>query len=385
MILIFSRRGAPYTLTAFVALLILVAMLTWGRFFREVTDTVDLPPRGEASYNPLYALKLSLRDAGRHVESRQRLNLEQHPLAPDDTLLLLADPRMLSADERTRLMAWVHDGGHLILSTPPPGVTLQPDVEIPVLTDLSIEVSNKDPVCFGLLAADLKQHDVFCRGRPFWFSDESIERSAETAWLNTSTHSYGFARVPHGEGSVDVVADLDFLQNDMLEEAAHTALARQLLQPNWDADGTFHLIYSANVPPWWKLLVDHGWRAVLALALALLAWLWMRSERMGPLLPSASMDRRSLLEHVQASGEHLFRYGKRGTLYAAVHQAFMQRLRRRDPYIAALEGPAQIDALARRTGMNAADVEAALRYPRGNDRKDFVIRIARLLQLRRRL
>jgi hypothetical protein len=111
----------------------------------------------------------------------------------------------------------------------------------------------------------------------------------------------------------------------------------------------------------------------------------MRAERLGPQLPPPPMDRRSLLEHVQASGEHLYRYGRRATLYAAVHEAFMRRLRQRDPYAAALDGPAQVEAIARRTGLSKDEVEAALRYPRSGDRKDFVQRIARLLQLRRQL
>jgi hypothetical protein len=139
------------------------------------------------------------------------------------------------------------------------------------------------------------------------------------------------------------------------------------------------------MPPLWRLLLDHAWRVLLPLLLALLVWLWMRAERLGPLRPSPSHDRRSLLEHVQASGDHLYRYGRRATLYSAAHEAFLRQLRRRDPYAAALEGPAQIDAIAARTGLTSADVEAALRYPRSGDAKDFVLRIAKLFQLRQRL
>ena len=196
---------------------------------------------------------------------------------------------------------------------------------------------------------------------------------------------YAYARVIHGAGTVDVIADLDFLQDDKLEEAQHAALARQLFQPNWADGGTFHLIYSANMPSLWDLVWHYGWRAIVPSLLALLLWLWMRGERLGPLRPAAPPDRRSLLEHVQASGDHLYRYGRGGVLYAAVHDAFLRRLRQRDPYAAALEGPAQIDAIARRTGLSTLDVEAALRYPRPGDAKDFVLRIARLLQLRTRL
>lgn len=382
-----NGRRIPLSAVVVVgALVLLAAFVFWWRYtYKLVPSTVTQPPRGEAAYNPLYTLKLALRDAGRRVDARQRLRLDQNALSPDDTVVMLADPRTLSSDERTKLMAWVNEGGHLVVSTPSPGATVDTDAEIPVLTDLGIAVSNRKWLCFGFQAPAEKHHVEFCGGRPFRFADAGIEGELQAAWRDGEDGDFAFARVPRGHGSVDVLADLDFLQNHAIEDGPHIALTRQLLQPNWDADGTFHLIYSANMPPWWKLLFDRGWRALLALALALAAWLWMRGGRLGPLLPSAPMDRRSLLEHVQASGEHLYRYGKRATLYAAVHAAFMQRLRRRDPYIAALEGPAQIEALARRTGLSVPEVEAALRYPRGDDRKDFVLRIARLLQLRRRL
>ena len=80
--------------------------------------------RGEAAYNPLFALKQALVADGRKVDARQRLDLDTHPLRPADTLLMLSDPRTLSDQDVTRLLGWVERGGHLILATPPPGNVL---------------------------------------------------------------------------------------------------------------------------------------------------------------------------------------------------------------------------------------------------------------------
>ncbi len=354
----------------------------WLHTYERVSKTIDLPPRGEASYNPLYALKIALGKDGRRVDSRQRLQLDDHPLKPADTLLLLGDTRTLSVSDSARLLDWVDAGGHLILRTPPPGAELGEE-DVPLLSDLGLAVVDEEPACLGLKVPNMDQKAEFCDGRRFYFFDDEPEAFA--TWGDDENTEYAYARVPWGEGTVDVLADLDFLLNEKLEEGPHRALTRQLLQPNYARGGTFHLIYSANMPPLWRLLLDHAWRVLLAGLLALLAWLWMRAERLGPLRPSPSPDRRSLLEHVQASGDHLYRYGRRATLYAAAHDAFLRRLRRRDPYAAALEGPAQIDAIAKRTGASTAEVDAALRYPRSGDAKDFVLRIAKLLQLRQRL
>lgn len=378
------RVGLITALTVVGVLLGALAVWWFLETHERVSEKLELPPKGEASYNPLYALKVSLRDAGRRVESRQRLRLAEHPLKPGDTVLMMGDLRALPVADAEALLDWVAEGGHLVVTTPAPGVAIG-DADVPLLTDLGIAPYDDMPECMGLQVDALERHGEFCEGRRFYFYDEDAQVLAAWSEENEDGLDYGYARVGWGEGTVDVLAELDFLRNDKLDDVQHLALARQLLQPNWDARGTFHLIYSADMPPLWKLLLDHGWRALLPLFLALLVWLWMRAERLGPLLPAPPMDRRSLLEHVQASGEHLYRYGRRATLYAAVHEAFMRRLRQRDPYAAALDGPAQVEAIARRTGLSKDEVEAALRYPRSGDRKDFVQRIARLLQLRRQL
>jgi len=355
----------------------------WLRNYERVTETIDLPPQGEAQYNPLYALKQALIADGRKVEARQRLDLGAHPLKPADTLLMRSDPRTLSHEDVVQLLDWVGRGGHLILTTPPPGNVLNAD-DVPLLSDLGIVAMDGDPLCHGLQVAKEKHHREFCHGRRFYFTDED-EPEVSVLWGDEDADEYAYARILHGKGSIDLLADLDFLENDRFESVTHAALARQLLQPNWDAGGTFQLIYRADVPSLMQLLWRYGWRAIVLGALGLLLWLWMRAERLGPLRPAPAPDRRSLLEHVQASGDHLWRYGRRNLLYAAVHDSFMRRLRQRDPYAAALEGPAQIDALARRTGLPAAEIEAALRYPRPGDARDFVHCVARLLQLRNRL
>ena len=96
-------------------------------------------------------------------------------------------------------------------------------------------------------------------------------------------------------------------------------------------------------------------------------------------------ERRSLLEHVRASGEHLYRYGRGVMLYSAVRQAFLARLRRRDPVAAALTGEPQVAAIAERTGLPADRIRTALHAPASHDRQAFRDRIALLIQLRNRL
>jgi len=380
-----------------LGLLVVAAATAWWTYNYEYVETeVTLRPRGEASYNPLYALKLALQAGGAQARSRQRLQLGDVSLGARDTVLVLNDPRTLPVEDVNGLLDWVADGGHLLVRTPPlergeatragellDALQLRP---MPSYECMRIapptRANSKRRDGNETHATNATKPDAafaFCGGTRFtMLGVEPLH-----AWGDLD-NGYVYARLAHGEGTVDVVADFNFLTNTSLERPAFSALARQLLQPGWKR-GTVHLVYAANMPSLWRLLLETAWMAWLPALLALAGWLWMRTQRFGPRLPSPEPARRALLEHVQASGEHLWRYGRASALYAAVREVFMARLRRRDPLAAALDGRAQAEAIARRTGAPLADIEQALQTPRPNDGADFRHRIARLLQLRQQL
>jgi hypothetical protein len=108
-------------------------------------------------------------------------------------------------------------------------------------------------------------------------------------------------------------------------------------------------------------------------------------RRFGSELPAPEMARRSLLEHVRASGDHIYRHGRGVLLYLAVRQAFFARLRRRDPVAAALTGDAQAELIAKRFGLTTAAVRNALQTPSSHERAHFRERISLLIELRNRL
>jgi len=389
------------------ALALIAGIVLWWRAnYVQVERTRHLPPRGEASYNPLYALKIALRNAGVRAESRQRLRLGEIALGAHDTVLILNDPRTLSRADTDGLFAWVTRGGHLLVRMPPAERSGEEIRSGQLLWTLKLRPLPEDRDCMRLApppgtkpappeaaadAAAAASHRAAKRGDedddwPLFCSSARFTMDGvepRVAWGDLD-HGYVYARVGYGEGTVDVLADFDFLTGQLLEQRPYSAFTRQLLQPNWK-QGTVHLIYAASMPPLWQLLLDKAWMAWLPLALALLAWLWMRVQRFGPLRPTPESGRRALLEHVQATGEHLWRYGRAPMLHAAMRDRFLARLRRRDPLAAALDGDAQAAAIAERTGVPAADVAYALQSPRPNDAADFRLRIARLIQLRLKL
>ena len=361
--------------------------------YERVEKQIELPPRGEASYNPLYALKKSLQADGQQVESRQRLDLATHRLGQRDTLLVLSDPRVMTPVESRKLLEWVARGGHLLVRTPSTQ-GWQEKGNAALFDALGVLPREDSAECEPMQVEGQDHHVEFCDGSRFTF--DGVE--PELAWGDLQA-GYVYARLAHGEGHVDVLADFDFLGNGGdtddapvpgaaraggLRDGPHRALARQVLAPNY-GHGTVHLVYAAQMPSLLRTLLARGWPVWLPLLLALLAWLWRRTQRFGPGLPSPVGERRSLLEHVRASGEHLFRYNKRALLYASVRKSFLARLRRRDPVAAALSGEAQASAIAERLGISAELVRAALQAPSPHDKPAFRNRISTLIQLRNRI
>ncbi|WP_368563080.1 DUF4350 domain-containing protein [Pseudoxanthomonas sp. UTMC 1351] len=383
---------------ALIVLLVLgiaAAAVAWFLHTHHRVDRVlYLPPHGEAGYNPLYALKQTLLADGVKVQARQRLNLAEHTLGPRDTLLIYNDPRTLSPPEVDRLLDWVAGGGHLLLRTPP--FTRGGEPYADMLDAVGVVPMADAAECQPFKVEGEDQHVEFCSGRRFGFD----EVEPELSWGDFSD-GFVYARMAYEDGHVDVLADFDFMLNggsneglfggDLtkppqggLRDGPHRALARQVLAPNY-GHGTVHLVYAAQMPSLFRRVLFEGWMVWLPLLIALLGWLWTRMQRFGPEWPAPVAERRSLLEHVRASGEHLFRYGRGVLLYSAVRNAFFARLRRRHPVAAALSGEPQIAAIAERFGLSDSVVRTALQTPAGHDKQAFRDRISTLIQLRNRL
>lgn len=384
------RDGIVATVVVLVVALAVAAGVYAYHRLDRTKETISLPRTGEAANNPLYLLKLALRADGIKAESRQRLQLPLHPLAPRDTVLLYRDPRSLSQQEAGELLDWVKRGGHLIVRTPVPGRISQATA-VPVLDSLGVYLLDIEADCVGLQVPGERLHGEFCNGRRFGINTGADLLEPALAWGNRG-HDYVYARYRMGAGAVDVLADMDFMTNrlnsgrgdDALSDAPHIALTRAVLAPNYRA-GTVHLIYAPELPSLWWTLIRGSWMAWTPLLLGLLAWLWMRMQRFGPLRDSPPSERRSLLEHIVASGQHTYRYGYGHLLHGAVRAAFLARLRRRDPQAAALEGEAQAALIAERFNVSPADIRTALATPPVNDSAAFRSRIATLIRLRNRL
>ncbi len=407
-----SARKVAWLVVGLALLIVLPLSLRFVITHQRVSEEVVLPPKGEAAYNPLYALGQALRADGQRVQAAPRLDTSTAALAPGDTVVLLQDPSELGRPAVDALLAWVDRGGHLLLRTPPPvrdGAD-DDDPEPPLLQALGVYSRGYGKACQPFHVRDDMGHVEFCNGRRFDLDDDAYAAVTHEWGNDQGDDGYVFTRMRRGAGVVDVLADMDFMRNapekhlivETIERAApdaqqrlrapagglfdrsHRDLARYLLAPNY-GKGTLHLVYASRPPSLWAQVIKRGWPVALPLLLALLGWLWARAQRFGSQLPAPADERRSLLEHVRASGELLLRHRQGTRLHGAVRTLFYKRLQARAPLAAQLQGLEQAQAIAALLHWPLDRVQRALAPPTAADLPALKERITLLLQMRRLL
>lgn len=351
-----NRRSGWIALAVAAAAVLLVAgfFTTFER--KNVVETE--PSHGEARYNRFFALQEILEELGLPARSLTRVDPKHLPLTAGDTLLIGADASRIGPEDAARITKWVDAGGHLLLS---PGAGTTTNVPLFEMLGL-IEPAPGKRGC-STLKVDAEtakdQHASLCGAR--FRLTASGARQLE-AFIGDGDVGYLFARVRSGEGTVSLLASFAPLSRQNLKTEAAQHLAWRLLAPNRSL-GTTYLVYALDGPGFLGWLLIHGWPALLALSILLIAWMIMRSARVGPLLPHPTPHRRALLEHVHAAGEFLYRRDAGRSLHRLACDAAVARLRRRDPSCRMLNGDALYTRMAERSAIDAERIVQAFQSP----------------------
>lgn len=190
--------------------------------------------------------------------------------------------------------------------------------------------------------------------------------------------------LPLGAGRVTVLSDWRFMRNDEIGRGDHADFLVALI--GVDLKGLqVLLVPSEDVPGLHKLVWQHGAAVVLTLATLLAVLLWRAGTRLGPVAARAEPVRRSLLEHVRAMGEFIWREKDAAALWkSAVARTRKQIARALPP---ASHPDAQIAMLAKKSSLPEALIREAL-FPTAEPDPDpakFARAIATLEKLRKSL
>lgn len=189
-----------------------------------------------------------------------------------------------------------------------------------------------------------------------WPGEElTLAGDEDGAWL---------VRVAYGSGTITAVTSTRQFTNFDVACHDHAYLLARLLD---DLAGLW-IVRHVAVSHWLDVLWQHGLALVKTLAIALLLLLWRGARLFGPQLPDPESARRSVAEHLHATGEWLWRRRDSASLLADLRATVRRRAERRFP----AQDPAR---WAQHVGLTASDVAAALNdVPRRNSELVIIVR-----------
>ena len=379
-------RTGIWLLTGVGVILIAAGLVWFLQNFERRSQEVDTGYSAAARRNPFLAAERVLTRLDVPVESVSGRDLLRD-LPPTDDTLVVSGLGALNLERRSALHQWVEQGGQLI-------------VEAVELWDETDPTGGRGDAFLSRYGVRLRQvadtpngavppHDeaiatVYMEGYPhpvavgfaarYYLEDTNGEATGGIA----AGELLRLAQYRIGEGVLTVSSDNRYMTNSHIGDHDNALfLSLSLLAPP-SGGGKVWLLYDSGIP-WLGALL---WRQAPFAAISFLCliglFLWNLGGRLGPLLPSATGDRRDLLAHLQASADFLWRHRQTARLTEVTRERVDHAWIRRHPAVRDMDHEARAAWIARRAGIEPGQVQQTL-YPPTPVRHDLVAE-ATLLQ-----
>lgn len=385
------------TLTLIGALVSVLLVTAFFRFFDRVPYQVQVPPSGEAALNSYLAMQRVMQALGVEAESTRRLDFDSGLFGQTDTIVVNLDNQFVPESRRDRVMAWVENGGHLVLDirsdyletslhdwVQSMGFEIFSDYEYAQELRESYEEDG------GEVPSEDATFQFLTYVRLFQF-DDTITAKTRSDVLGTYVADF-----PQGGGRITLIAgdaisinsaqvssevDYGFL-TDTFSPAAHIvadAVAGASLS------GSVWFVYSGDYPSLWGLLIEYADRVLISLAALVILGLWSATRRVGPIRNETPPPRRSIMEHIRASGRFGWRHRGLDALASDARDATLRAADRRDPGVSRASEQTRAKRIARIIGSDAETVSDALSAASGERPAEYTETIARLQKIRNQL
>jgi len=369
-----------------------------GTWFFENYEIVDgqvyVGYQGEARRDPLLAAERLLGGLGYHVETLDSLaGLGRLP--ERGTLVLSADRWPLPPPALHQLLQWVRRGNGLIVEAKPGGVAdpLSDAMGI-VRTYVSGTTGPRsrtetDTVGEPAPGSAVREPDIAGQAYTMPWPPQRTYRIGLARWqtLDVQGHPVQFSLSDErgsyvlgfflDQGRVVVFNSFMPLYNWSIGNADNAPFFAQVAA-HAGGGGTVLFLHNPARASLWDWLWSHAAIAVLSAVVLIGLSLWRSAVRFGPALPDPPAARRRWIDHIEASGQFLWKRGGRARLSARARAAAFADIDHRIPGFGRLSGPARSAVLVRRFRLTPA--EAALLLGPLPDNAAAVTAEARLLR-----
>mgnify|MGYP001077495927 CR=1 FL=1 len=351
----------PILLVLFALGWVAYSHITW------VDYEVELGITDEARKNPFLAATIFLKDYGLTVRRERSfrpfdkaLNAEEWGTV--DTIVLVDAYGSLSTPRMQNLLSWVDQGGHLIATASNRFIDNIDGVSDSLFDHFRVEVNrqngegmeqdlwaliNRFGYLAGMTGAELCP--MLAAQTQFSFAGDDVEigvhflntdvMQAEgrqpDAWVGEASSAY-MLQFDLGEGMVTLVTSLDLWKNSAVGCLDHAWFLWQLAPYSGEMVFFQNFEYPGVMGVIWRYFDI----TLMVAAFLLLLWLWYRGVRFGPVRENFTMERRQLMEHIDASAHFLWRIGKTDHLIQAIRDQTLQAIQHKHPQLFPVEDDA---------------------------------------------
>ena len=336
-----ERRNAGWFWLA--ALCLLLPLHLWFPEFG--TGALDDSYSSSASGKKAFYLLLD-HESFQTERNRTPLSVLLQSLDYDETVCILGPARYPSPLEWSSLLAWVEEGGRLVISANPkhPQFQVEPlELSVEYLDEVERENmprvekneddEDKEESDLSLLMKG--EHDLIDAQATTVFPDvpslvwdtNARVTSATGQALVTAGETQQAVRLHHGLGTVVISASSEIFSNQSMVDGGSVAAFRLIeaagppeyfvVDESLNASGTSKVV---------ALLIDPTFRPLtIQLLITLLIFGWWRSNRFGPILSSHILPRHNIVSHTDNVGNlHYKKANGRALLFAYIKQLFSE-------------------------------------------------------------
>ncbi|MFC1749967.1 DUF4350 domain-containing protein [Pseudomonadota bacterium] len=379
-----------------IALMAIVGGCLWFfATYEQVEETVHTPPGKEARLNPYLAAERFLKKNNVAVQSTGGSKLLD-TLPPTSDTIVLANHRnagVITPERAEALHNWIADGGHLITVAHSLWDEDSESSADSLLDEYGVRQYKHD-------YSEEDIEEILPLNTQFAGKGETLTLSFlpqyylvdfdETTYtgLEAQQEGYHLVQIAIYNGILTVVSDDTLWRNKKIGKHDHALFFHNLIQASAVTDAeeppTVWIVHDLEFPSLVQLVWNKAPATVLITTLLLIFSLWAAYNRFGPPLRQENRIRRSLIEHLDASGQHHWRHDGGDYLLAMLREQLTHLIEKHHPHWQQLSVDQQMNWLSKRTDQSEAALSKALNnYPQNEH--EFTEIVQTLQRLRKTL
>ena len=363
-----------FIITALILLTIIALLVVFFKtFFVKYEKEISSMPSIEAIKNPFLAAERFLVQTGKNAQSLSDRRLLIKLPSENDLIIINRFGGNLPEDREEMLIAWIKKGGNLIITADrlwdekllKTGNNLLDRYNIRPKRQSEQKCDEKSilELELGLEIGQKRLANVSFTINKFLVDADDI---AEKKYF--SKNGNHIVQISIGQGKLIVLSDNEFLKNRSIGKNDHAYFLADLARNR----SKIWLVYSNNMPSLLSLLWSNASYFMICAFILLLLCILRLNLKSGPLMPENNNSSRNLMEHLEASGNYLFKLNKCEGMLKKIQKSTERSLTEKFLFTTQKTNSEKSSLIAKRTDIPPETIHNALFNDIIEDERDFI-------------